>query len=242
MRSLRLANKRIRNLIDGNETSKIIIPQVARQAHLYEWETALALRTIGVKNLLQRSYTFENNDSKVYEFKDLKTYFDEHLFESNPSPEKLKRIRFLIHCFPPITEIGKSPALTLGGPKDPDVVRNLIAAGMNVNHRDHRTATPLMQACIVKDLSTVRLLLAAGADISIRTNNDKDAIHCAQLPILVANLQIFPLPVIAPGGNNFTESKIAEKTEILRLLEEAKNRQESERKIQEQAKQGCSIQ
>ncbi|XP_013401875.1 kinase D-interacting substrate of 220 kDa isoform X1 [Lingula anatina] len=58
-------------------------------------------------------------------------------------------------------------------------VRELLAAGANVNYRDGWYVTPLIHATQRNNPEVLKVLLKAGADITLTTSHQKDAFHYA---------------------------------------------------------------
>src|SRR5205807_8636602 len=59
------------------------------------------------------------------------------------------------------------------------VVRELLAAGANVNARAADGCTALHAAAVERDVQIVELLLAAGADVNARTKDDITPLMCS---------------------------------------------------------------
>lgn len=64
---------------------------------------------------------------------------------------------------------------------DPEILRLLLAHGVDVNARTPRPerTTALMMAVQVEEIETVKLLLAAGADVDMKYNDEHDSIELA---------------------------------------------------------------
>ena len=57
-----------------------------------------------------------------------------------------------------------------------DAIKKLIAAGADVNGRNHLGSTPLMWAASAGSIDAVRCLLAAGSEVNARTGQGKTAL------------------------------------------------------------------
>jgi len=58
-----------------------------------------------------------------------------------------------------------------------DKVKELISQGADVNLRDSRGNTPLLQAIIIRKLSFIEPLIAAGADVNVKARNGAMPLH-----------------------------------------------------------------
>lgn len=65
-------------------------------------------------------------------------------------------------------------------PFPPDIMRAILKAGANVNHQSYSGCTPLICAANRDNYNHVSILLAAGADPTIRASNGKDALQYAR--------------------------------------------------------------
>lgn len=98
-----------------------------------------------------------------------------------------------IGCFPVMEELlragGRVNAQDAGGTSllswscfrqpQPGVLWWLINAGAELDGRDYKGRTPLHWAVLGGHLESVRTLLAAGADASLRDNHERLAVDCA---------------------------------------------------------------
>jgi ankyrin repeat protein len=69
--------------------------------------------------------------------------------------------------------------LYAAGRGDLTAVRELIAKGVSVNAANHVGGTALMSACASYRSEIVEFLLQAGADVNLRTNDSRTALHAA---------------------------------------------------------------
>jgi len=60
------------------------------------------------------------------------------------------------------------------------MARSLLERGAEVDHRNERGSTPLMQAAYSGDLEVARFLLDAGADPTIKNQHDYTALDYAR--------------------------------------------------------------
>jgi ankyrin repeat protein len=76
---------------------------------------------------------------------------------------------------------GKTPLLRAAEKGEISTVRQLIAAGADINHADKMGRSPLHYAASVDKILCTHLLLAAGAPIGILTSANRSALHLAIL-------------------------------------------------------------
>ncbi|MFQ5937799.1 MAG: ankyrin repeat domain-containing protein [Acidiferrobacterales bacterium] len=62
---------------------------------------------------------------------------------------------------------------------DLDQVKQLIAAGANVNAKDKNGITPLHSAAVGNHREVAQALIASGADVNSKTNNGMAPLHLA---------------------------------------------------------------
>lgn len=69
--------------------------------------------------------------------------------------------------------LGDTPLHTVCSWGDPDPVARLIAAGADVNAKGDHGCTPLFNAVIGENVGVLKLLVDAGADVMIRSADNK---------------------------------------------------------------------
>ena len=175
-RSLSQTNKHFYNTVQN--VTPALIQEALFHTPTSEAQAALAIRTKAARPWLQKNLTDES-------FKELQHFLDEHLGKENPSQEEFAKIRFLIRSFPQIADCESCPSLIISARRIA-TVQNLLAAGVNVNQRDpygNKEETLLMHACRVQNLTLVKLLLDAGANVSLVDIHGHDAFWYLNAPI-----------------------------------------------------------
>lgn len=155
-RILSQTNKHLYKIIQNITPN--LIAQAPFSTPTSEAQAALAIRSKAARPWLQRNLTDEN-------FKELQIFLHEHLQKRNPSPEELAKVRFLLRSLPRMADCGSCPALLLAG-DNLAIVKNLLAAGINVNPIDDNHWSPLVAACRFNNYELAKILLNAGAKIS----------------------------------------------------------------------------
>ena len=78
---------------------------------------------------------------------------------------------------------GESPLHSAARNGYSDVVTRLLAAGANIERRDYRGETALMEACLLRRLKCVKALLKGGADVHATNYNGMSAIDYTRITI-----------------------------------------------------------